>query len=75
MGRGDLYLSIPDGEGGWSYPMAFDERVNTSGHELCPLVTLDGSALLFTSNQDIRWVSTAIIDEMIAAHEEANAAD
>ena len=73
LGRGDLYLSIPDGEGGWSYPIAFDERVNTPGHELCPLVTLDGSALLFTSSQDIRWISTAIIDEMIAEHEAAGA--
>ncbi|AWW73072.1 hypothetical protein CD351_01375 [Erythrobacter sp. KY5] len=71
LGRGDLYLSLPDGEGGWSYPIAFDERVNTPGHELCPLVTLDGSALLFTSNEDIRWVSTAIIEEMIAGHSQA----
>ena len=68
QGRGDLYLSVADGEGGWSEPIAFDERVNTSGHELCPLVSLDGSAFMFTSNQEIRWVSSAIIDEMIAGH-------
>ncbi|MEO1219833.1 MAG: hypothetical protein AAFY42_00590 [Pseudomonadota bacterium] len=69
LGRGDLYLSIPDGEGGWSYPIAFDERVNTSGHELCPLVSLDGSAFMFTSNQEIKWVSTDLIEEMIAEYE------
>jgi len=68
LGRGDLYFSVPDGEGGWSMPIAFDGRVNTSGHELCPLVSLDGSAFMFTSNQDIRWVSSAIIEEMIAEH-------
>jgi Tol biopolymer transport system component len=68
LGRGDLYLSVPNGEGGWSYPIAFDERVNTSGHELCPLVSLDGSAFMFTSNEEIRWVSSAIIEEMIAQH-------
>jgi dipeptidyl aminopeptidase/acylaminoacyl peptidase len=68
LGRGDLYLSLPDGEGGWSYPIAFDERVNTAGHELCPLVSLDGSAFLFTSKEEIRWVSTVIIEEMIAEH-------
>lgn len=68
LGRGDLYLSIADGAGGWSDPIAFDERVNTSGHELCPLVSLDGSAFMFTSNQDIRWVSSSIIDAMIAEH-------
>lgn len=68
LGRGDLYLSVPDGAGGWSSPIAFDERVNTSGHELCPLVSLDGSAFMFTSNQDICWVSTAIIEAMTAEH-------
>ncbi|MEL7199890.1 MAG: hypothetical protein AAGL10_16390 [Pseudomonadota bacterium] len=68
MGRGDLYLSISDGVGGWSMPIPFDERVNTKGHELCPMVSLDGSAFMFTSNKDIRWVSTAIIDEMIAEY-------
>lgn len=68
LGRGDLYLSIPDGEGGWSMPIAFDTRVNTTGHELCPLVSLDGSAFMFTSNEEIRWVSSSIIDEMIADH-------
>ncbi|MEO1488334.1 MAG: hypothetical protein AAFR88_02695 [Pseudomonadota bacterium] len=67
-GRGDLYLSIAQQDGGWSEPIAFDERINTPGHELCPLVSLDGSAFLFTSNEDIRWVSSAIIDEMIAQH-------
>ena len=67
-GRGDIYLSVADGEGGWSEPIAFDERVNTEGHELCPLVSLDGSAFMFTSNEDIRWVSSEIIEEMIAQH-------
>lgn len=68
LGRGDLYLSVPDGKGGWSMPIAFDERVNTSGHELCPIVSLDGRAFMFTSNQEIKWISTAIIDGMIAEH-------
>ncbi|MEM1196096.1 MAG: hypothetical protein AAGH57_08335 [Pseudomonadota bacterium] len=70
-GRGDLYLSVADGVGGWSDPIAFDERVNTPGHELCPMVSLDGSAFLFTSNKDIRWVSAALIEEMIEAHTNA----
>ena len=68
LGRGDLYLSVAKEDGGWSDPIPFDERVNTKGHELCPQVSLDGSAFMFTSNQDIRWVSSAIIDEMIAAY-------
>ena len=69
LGRGDLYLSVAEDDGGWSDPIAFDERVNTKGHELCPQVSLDGSAFMFTSNQDIRWVSSSIIDEMISAYQ------
>ncbi|MCJ8190761.1 TolB family protein [Sphingomicrobium aestuariivivum] len=64
-GRGDLYFSLSDGAGGWQAPIAFDERVNTAGHELCPMVSLDGSAFMFTSNKDIHWVSTSIIEEMV----------
>jgi len=66
MGRGDLYLSIANGAGGWSEPIAFDERVNTKGHELCPQVSLDGSAFMFTSREEIRWVSSQLIEDMIA---------
>lgn len=69
LGRGDLYLSVATSEGGWGEPIAFDSRVNTSGHELCPLVSLDGSAFIFTSNEEIRWVSAGIIEAMIAEHE------
>ncbi|MEM7688263.1 MAG: hypothetical protein AAF291_04510 [Pseudomonadota bacterium] len=71
-GRGDIYLSVGDGKGGWGDPIPFDSRVNTEGHELCPLVSLDGRAFMFTSNQDIRWVSTAIIEEMIAKAQTAS---
>ncbi|MEO1731185.1 MAG: hypothetical protein AAFR64_10645 [Pseudomonadota bacterium] len=72
LGRGDLYLSVGDGQGGWSEAIAFDDRVNTSGHELCPMVSLDGSAFMFTSNEDIHWVSAQIIEDMIAAYEADN---
>lgn len=67
-GRGDLYLSVTDNSGGWSDPIPFDATINTAGHQLCPLVTLDGSAFLFTSDQDIYWVSSAVIDRMVASH-------
>lgn len=68
QGRGDIYLSVAEPDGGWSKSIPFDERVNTPAHELCPMVSLDGSALMFTSNQDIYWVSAAIIDDMIATY-------
>ncbi len=67
-GRGDLYLSIAEESGGWSDPIPFDDTINNAGHQLCPLVTLDGSALLFTSDQDIYWVSASVIDRMVSSY-------
>lgn len=69
-GQGDLYLSVAE-NGGWSEPIAFARQINTAGHELCPLVTLDGSTFLFTSDQDVYAISAQIIEEMIAAQRQS----
>ncbi len=64
MGRGDLYLSVPDGRGGWSEPSALGHGINTAGHQLCPMVSNGGGAFLFTSDQDIYWVSADRVREL-----------
>ncbi|MEO0573367.1 MAG: ankyrin repeat domain-containing protein [Bacteroidota bacterium] len=61
FGRGDLYISFKEENGAWSPSINMGETVNTEGHELCPFVTADGNYLLFTSRQDIYWISTDII--------------
>lgn len=64
LGRGDLYISYKNTDGSWSKAVNMGESVNTEYHELCPFVTTDGEYLMFTSNEDIYWISTDIIDQI-----------
>lgn len=67
QGRGDIYIAFAESDGSWSDPVPIDERVNTSGHELCPSVTPDGKIFMYTSRQDIYWMSAAFIEDMLKA--------
>ena len=62
-GRGDLYISFNDGEGNWLQAKNMGDKINTSGHELCPYVTPDGRFFFYTSNEDLYWVSTRIFED------------
>lgn len=62
-GQGDLYISFNDNNGNWSPSKNMGKTINTENHELCPFVTKDGKYLFFTSNKDIYWVSTELIEE------------
>lgn len=64
FGSGDLYISYKNNDGSWSKAVNMGESVNTEYHELCPFVTADGKYLMYTSNQDIYWTSTEIIDQI-----------
>ena len=61
-GSGDLYVSFKNEQGSWTDAVNMGEPINTKGHELCPFVTKDGKYLFFTSNQDIYWVSSDVLD-------------
>tara|TARA_R110002073_G_scaffold4213_1_gene27873 strand:- start:7529 stop:8422 length:894 start_codon:yes stop_codon:yes gene_type:complete len=63
FGNGDLYISFKDANQQWQEAKNLGTAVNTEGHELCPFVTADGKYLLFTSNQDIYWVSTQLFEQ------------
>ena len=71
LGRGDLYISFKI-DGAWSRAMNMGERINTSGHELCPYVTYDGKYFLFTSDGDIYWIETNVFGEMMATAAKPN---
>lgn len=62
LGKGDLYISFKDKIGNWTDAMNMGEIINTDKHELCPFVTADGKYFFYTSNQDIYWVSTNILE-------------
>lgn len=63
LGQGDLYISYKNNDGSWSKAVNMGELVNTEYHELCPFVTADGKYLMYTSNQDIYWISTEIFKQ------------
>ena len=64
LGRGDLYISFNNGIGGWTRSVNMGEPINSPNHELCPFVTRDGKYFMYTSNQDIYWVSTEVIHRL-----------
>jgi len=61
LGRGDLYVSFKNKNSTWSQAVNMGETINSEYYEYCPFVTKDGKYLFFTRNQDIYWVSTAVI--------------
>ena len=69
FGRGDLYISFNDGGGNWTEAKNMGDLINSNGHELCPFVSPDGQYFFYTSNQDIYWVSTSIIDDYRQANQ------
>ncbi len=62
FGRGDLYISFKNETGEWKQAKNMGELINTENHELCPYITPDGKYLMYTSNKEIYWVSTNILD-------------
>lgn len=64
QGQGDLYISFKQENGSWTKAVNMGPEINTPLYEYCPFVTKDGRYLFFTSNQDIYWVSTEIIEKI-----------
>ncbi len=64
FGIGDLYISFKGSQGHWTQAINMGKNVNTKHYEYCPFVTKDGKYLFYTSNQDIYWVSTELIEEL-----------
>ena len=64
-GRGDLYISFKNAQGEWTDAVNMGAAINTKHYEYCPFVTKDGKYLFYTSNQDIYWISTAVIEVLM----------
>ena len=66
FGRGDLYISFKNADGDWMEAVNMGQEINTSYYEYCPFVSKDGKYLFYTSNQDIYWISAAVIHKIKA---------
>ncbi|CAM1371728.1 ankyrin repeat domain-containing protein [Tenacibaculum xiamenense] len=64
FGRGDLYISFKNSNGNWTKAINMGNEINSKYYEYCPFVTKDGKYLFYTSNQDIYWVNTTIINKL-----------
>ena len=68
LGDQDLYISYRNKNDEWIQSINMGERVNSKSSEICPVVTLDGKYLFFTSrrrgNADIYWADAKIIEEL-----------
>jgi Tol biopolymer transport system component len=68
LGDQDLYISFRKQNGEWTQSRNMGKRVNSESSEICPVVTLDGKYLFFTSrrrnNSDIYWVDAKIIVDL-----------
>ncbi|MEE9466022.1 MAG: hypothetical protein V3W14_10670 [Candidatus Neomarinimicrobiota bacterium] len=68
FGRGDLYISFRQVDGGWSEPVNMGPEINSGGYDFCALLSPDGKYLLYTrnlgGNGDIYWVDAAVIDSL-----------
>ena len=64
FGGGDLYISFKNSDDTWAMAVNMGKEINTQHYEYCPFVTKDGKYLFYTSNQDIYWVSTKLLNEI-----------
>jgi hypothetical protein len=68
FGGVDLYVSFPDGAGGWTPPVNLGESVNSRSNEICAVVSGDGRFLFFNSfrsgNADNYWVDARLIEAL-----------
>ena len=57
LGRGDLYISF-NINGKWTKPENLGEPINSTAHEMCPYVTVDGKYFIFASGRILKEYDT-----------------
>lgn len=57
-GSGDLYYSMRNQDGTWAVARNMGGRFNTDTYEYCTYVTPDNEYLFFSTNYDVKWIST-----------------
>lgn len=57
-GSGDLYYSIRNENGTWAPAKNMGARFNTDSYEYCSYLSPDGKYLFYSSNFDVKWIST-----------------
>lgn len=64
FGQADLFMCVRKSNGSWSEAIHLPAAVNTVGENICATLSPDGLYMFFTTNNDIYWVSTALLDKL-----------
>ena len=59
-----FYSSFRKRDGSWTDVETFGPEINTSAHEMCPIVSVDQKYLFFLRNGVVYWVDTKIIEDI-----------
>jgi hypothetical protein len=57
-GSGDLYYSTRNKDGTWAAAKNMGSKFNTDTYEYCTYVTPDNEYLFFSTDYDVKWIST-----------------
>jgi Tol biopolymer transport system component len=60
FGEADLYISHYR-DGAWQMPVNMGSRINTGTYEYCPYLTPDGKYFFYSSEQEVKWISSSIL--------------
>lgn len=69
LGKADIYVSFPGGDGGWTTPVNLGPGVNSEYIETCPSLSPDGKYLFFSRYNEenemsqIYWVDAEVIGQ------------
>lgn len=66
LGEADLYITFKK-DGQWQLPRNMGERINTKTYEYCPNISPDGKYFFFSSESDVKWISSKILKGYNAA--------
>jgi hypothetical protein len=65
MGLSDLFMCVRRDDGSWSDAFHLPPGMNTVGGNICATLSPDGNYMFFSTNNDIYWVSTDILHDLI----------
>lgn len=62
FGEADLYITFKK-NGQWQQPKNMGSRINTGTYEYCPNISPDGKFFFFSSERDVKWISSKVLQE------------
>jgi hypothetical protein len=65
FGEADLYITY-NVNGQWQKPIHMDSTINTKTYEYCPNLSPDGKYFFYSSESDVKWISSRILKKWMS---------